>query len=498
MKRNLNHAFRHGIRHGIRPAAAAAVIALVAAAAGCGVKTVSEETQDGAQTPAAETTAQASLPETTAPEVSETETIAPLPSQGEDEEEREGKRIILMTDIHYLAPSLTDGGEAFTRMVEHGDGKLVNYVEEITDAALDEVVNQEPDVLILAGDLTLEGEKESHEGLAKKLRQVEDQGITVVVIPGNHDINNPRAAGYEGGGIYPAENITAEDFERIYREFGYEESYSRDSFSLSYTYDLDDQFRLMMLDTCQYEPYNKVGGMIDTETYDWIEQQLEEAFEDGKTLLPVAHHNLLDQSQIYVADCTIEHSGKLIDLLESHDTRLFLSGHLHVQHFMQHDEMGIYEVVTSSLSTPPCQYGVLDLERDGDFRYWTQSVDMESWARKNQLKDENLLNFAEYSPPTLNRIFYNQAYDAMKNSREEEKGSMYVKLTEEQKDAMSQVYADLNAACYGGRAVEQVAEAVNSEGYKLWQEYGYPPLLFQYLEYIVSDGVKDYNTLESD
>ena len=253
----------------------------------------------------------------------------------------------------------------------------------------------------------------------------------------------------------------------------------------------------MMLDTCQYDPVNRVGGMIDTETYDWIEQQLEEAFEDGKTLLPVAHHNLLDQSQIYVGDCTIEHSSRLIDLLEDYDTDLFMSGHLHVQHWMQHDDIGIYEVVTSSLSTPPCQYGVLDLEKDGSFRYWTQSVDMESWARKNGLQDENLLNFKTYSPPTLNRIFYNQAYDAMKDSREEEKGSLYVKLTEEQKDAMSQVYADLNAACYGGRAVDVVDEAVKSEGFAMWEECCYPPLLFQYLEYIVSDAVRDYNTLES-
>ena len=253
-----------------------------------------------------------------------------------------------------------------------------------------------------------------------------------------------------------------------------------------------------MLDTCQYDPVNLVGGMIDTETYDWIEQQLDEAFDEGKTLLPVAHHNLLDQSEIYVGDCTIEHSGQLIDLLENHDVRLFLSGHLHVQHWLQHDDIGIYEAVTSSLATPPCQYGVLDLEKNGDFRYWTQSVDMESWAAKNQLEDENLLSFDTYSPPTLKRIFYNQAYDDMKDSREEESSSTFVKLTQEQKDAMSQVYADLNAACYGGRAVEIVEQAKESQGFAMWEEFGYPPLLYQYLEYIVKDAVKNYNTLESD
>ncbi len=46
---------------------------------------------------------------------------------------------MIMTDIHYLASSLTDEGDMFQSMVEHGDGKLTNYVWEITDAALEEV-----------------------------------------------------------------------------------------------------------------------------------------------------------------------------------------------------------------------------------------------------------------------------------------------------------------------------------------------------------------------
>lgn len=78
-----------------------------------------------------------------------------------------GKRIILMTDIHYLAQSLTDRGDMFQSMVEHGDGKLTNYVWEITDAALEEIKLLSPDALIISGDLSLQGEKKSHEELAK-------------------------------------------------------------------------------------------------------------------------------------------------------------------------------------------------------------------------------------------------------------------------------------------------------------------------------------------
>lgn len=147
--------------------------------------------------------------------------------------------------------------------------------------------------------------------------------------------------------------------------------------------------------------------MIKTETYEWIAEQLKQARKDAVAILPVGHHNLLDQSKVYVGDCTIEHSEELIQMLEAENIPLFISGHLHVQHFMQHEDIGIYEIVTSSLTTPPCQYGILEYMEDDSFHYRTQAVDMEGWARGKQSQDENLLNFNTYSPSVLKRIFFN-------------------------------------------------------------------------------------------
>ena len=47
----------------------------------------------------------------------------------------------------------------FQSMVEHGDGKLTNYVWEITDAALEEIKLLSPDALIISGDLSLQGKR---------------------------------------------------------------------------------------------------------------------------------------------------------------------------------------------------------------------------------------------------------------------------------------------------------------------------------------------------
>ena len=41
--------------------------------------------------------------------------------------------------------------------------------------------------LILSGDLSFNGEKTSHEELAGKLFKLQEQGIPVLVLPGNHD-----------------------------------------------------------------------------------------------------------------------------------------------------------------------------------------------------------------------------------------------------------------------------------------------------------------------
>ena len=177
------------------------------------------DTEETRQRPSGKTEGEPEKPTDAHPE-----DIEPFP-HGEKEAEAQpmenGKRIVLMTDIHYLADSLTDKGEEFQYMVEHGDGKLTNYVWEITDAAFEQAETLKPDVIILSGDLTLNGEKESHKELAKKLDQVEKDGIQVVVIPGNHDINNKNAASFDGRSRQQAESITGDEFAEIYNDFGF-------------------------------------------------------------------------------------------------------------------------------------------------------------------------------------------------------------------------------------------------------------------------------------
>ena len=430
----------------------------------------------------------------TVPESSSGEQILEKPNGESDDGGQEEEvsyqiieNIILATDIHYFDPSLTDYGPRFQEMVEYGDGKVVTYIDEITDAFLEEVIQLRPNALILSGDLTLEGEKKSHESLAEKLYRVEEAGIPVLVIPGNHDINNKRAARYEGEQRLPAEYTTPEEFRRIYRDFGYDEAISEDVRSLSYVYQLDEEHRIMMLDTCQYRPVAKVGGAILSETYYWIEEQLEEAWEEAMDVIPVAHHNLLEESKIYVDDCTIEHGEQLVNILDEWDVKLFLSGHLHVQHTMRsEDNRGVWEAVTSSLATPACQYGVLTCRDDGSYQYGTWSVDVESWAREHRRKERDLLEFRKFQEPFLRRVFYNQSMTAL---------NAVPDIPEDRKKQMSDLYARLNYYYYQGIAYQIKNEVLSDPAYLMWLNEGTLTVLGEYVEYIVSDAVHDYNRL---
>lgn len=404
----------------------------------------------------------------------------------DDKETQGNPEIIIATDIHYLAKELSDFGNAFEAMSANGDGKVIGYVWEITDAFLDEVIARKPQALLLTGDLSLEGELFSHEALAGKLERVERAGIDVAVIPGNHDINNARAARYSNNSKMPTETTTPEQFASVYGSFGYDEAVSRDPDSLSYIYELPDGTWVFMLDSCQYDNTPHTGGMIRTGTYEWMEQWLEKAWTEQRNVIAAAHHNLLDESRIYQEDCTIEHSEQLEQILYDLGVKLFLSGHLHVQHYRKSDDFDIQEIVTSSLSISPCQYGVLKYFDADTYDYHTEQIDVTDWAQRNNDPDSNLQNFRSYADSFLQDIYYNKAYRSL-NEKE---------LSPNQKREMAEFYAILNVYSVAGKAVDIMDWALSSPSRELWAEYSRTDIESMYLDEIIEDAVCDYNTFQ--
>lgn len=324
--------------------------------------------------------------------------------------------IIETTDVHYFAPSLTDNGAAFKQYVAAGDGKQLAYSDEITDAFLEDVEAKKTDVLIISGDLTNNGEKTSHEELAKKLTQVEKAGTQVFVVPGNHDINNPWARKFEKDKQLPTDTITPTDFSKIYGDFGYKDAISSDDFSLSYLAAPSSKVWLLMLDTAIYKTNMQQGtptteGGLTTGTLDWVKECSALAEKNGAKLIPVMHHNLTNHSDVIQRGFTINYNQQVIDTLTAGNMEFSLSGHIHTQNIRtakSTDGKEITDIVTNALSVYPHKYGNITYSaKNKNFTYQSQKLDIESWAKEHGKTDKNLLNFDKFDYDT----FYNSGYD---------------------------------------------------------------------------------------
>ena len=95
--------------------------------------------------------------------------------------------IVHATDMHFLSPELTDGGEGFIDILTRADGKVTQYSPQLCEAFVADMLELKPDAVVLSGDLTLNGAHASHSGLAAVLKPLRDAGITVLALPGNHD-----------------------------------------------------------------------------------------------------------------------------------------------------------------------------------------------------------------------------------------------------------------------------------------------------------------------
>ena len=400
-------------------------------------------------------------------------------------------KLLFASDIHYLASNLTDYGQAFDGMINNSDGRVLRYLPEIWQAFTEEVIAADPEALILSGDLTLNGEKASHQELAGQLAKIEAAGISVLVIPGNHDINNPYATQYFGDSTSPVPPVSPEEFAEIYGAFGYEEAVSHAPDSLSYLYVLNETTWMLMLDSCIYEEDFEIDGEIKTETFEWMEQCLRDAYAQGITVIPVAHHNLQELSRVYVEECVIRNREEVLDLLELYLTPAFFSGHLHVQTVHKHmigpgmpeSMYGITEIVSNSLVIPPCQYGQLELHTNGTMSYHTINTDISGWAKRHRKTNPDLLEFSAFSNEHIRSVISGQTYSDIDY------------MPEDMKALMVEFYADLYKDYYTGAQINY-DERIHEKGYEVWERFRGHTSQFRQIEGMLKDSMANNNNAE--
>ncbi len=107
-------------------------------------------------------------------------------------------KIAIISDTHVMAPQLlVSDGTAIEEYLTR-DRKMLRESAEILDTLVASILELKPDMVLVTGDLTKDGERTSHHLVAGQLQRLVDSGIQVLVVPGNHDINNPDAKVYDG------------------------------------------------------------------------------------------------------------------------------------------------------------------------------------------------------------------------------------------------------------------------------------------------------------
>ena len=252
-------------------------------------------------------------------------------------------RIVIISDVHLLSPELVTPGSAIDR-ADAGETKMMAMSDDIMTAITDSIIKMEPTVVLLTGDLTHNGERLSHERMRQHLERMRGQGIQPLVIPGNHDCNNPYARSFDGDRTMPTATVSREEFAQIYRDFGYGKTSVRDTASLSYCCEpfkgvviigidsnMDEENTLTSRGDSADTYHN--GGRIKPETLQWVIDRAGEARRQGKLVIAMMHHHLVphfDQEERLLANYIIKrHDETARQLLESGIHTIF-TGHLHV------------------------------------------------------------------------------------------------------------------------------------------------------------------------
>ena len=373
--------------------------------------------------------------------------------------------IIVASDLHYLSTSLFDDGEAFTSLVEHADGKYMPYIEEIVEAFTEEVIAYKPDYLLLLGDLTFNGEELSHQDLCAQLNTIEQAGVHVIAIPGNHDMENPYARRYEGEEVSFTGSISIHQYEQMYEDYGRDLALYKDTSSASFVVKVDENTWLIMLDVNACKTQNT----IETDTLIWLEDVLEEGKKQGVCFISASHQNILQHS-LFQEGFVIENAEEVKDLYDRYDVKLHLSGHMHIQ--SQKEENGLLECCVSALSVSPFQYGILTVDQ-GNASYITHRVDVSDWALRKGLSGYE--NFAQ------------DGHDFFVQCGKNRKHNTGVS------DELIDAYMDVNCAYFSG---DMSDAAMDEEMLQAWYEAD--PFTWVYLNDMLSHAGNDNRSFTID
>ena len=300
-------------------------------------------------------------------------------------------KIAVMSDDHYLSPSMIRDTADYTTAL-NSDRKMFAESDAILRTMLDAVRQDKPDVLLISGDLTKDGEQECHKALAKALQQLQRDvpGLKVYVINGNHDIRNADALNFNtaDGKAVPATRTDPEDFKRIY-DFIYSDptviaTYTppagKEAGGLSYVARPADGYTLVVIDTGRYSADNtstgknehETSGAISADLEQWVIAQIKAAKARGDVVLGMQHHGLIahfDVQPTILPMYLVNNYDRLAQEYADAGMSVMFTGHSHAVDIASATTAAgntIYDIETGSGLTYPSPLRFVELRRSAD------------------------------------------------------------------------------------------------------------------------------------
>lgn len=297
-------------------------------------------------------------------------------------------RIAVMSDLHYLSPDMIADTEDFEHAF-NSDRKLLKESSAILHEMFEQVRADKPDILLVSGDLTKDGEQECHAALAKQLQQLQQDvpGLKIYVINGNHDIRNYNAKNFNtaDGKAVPATRTHPEDFKRIY-DFVYSDptviatftpAEGNEAGSLSYVARPVEGLTIVAMDTCRYSKENtsngtdehETSGAISADLEKWVIEQTAAAKARGDLVIGLEHHGLVphfDVEPTILPMYLVNGYERIAQEYADAGMSAVFTGHMHaVDIAAMTTKAGntFYDIETGSALTYPCPIRFVDLRR---------------------------------------------------------------------------------------------------------------------------------------
>lgn len=311
-----------------------------------------------------------------------------VPALAADKPQDMNLRIAVMSDLHYFSPDMIRDTADFEHAL-NSDRKLLKESSAVLHEMFDRVRADKPDILLVSGDLTKDGEQECHEGMAKMFKQLQQDvpGLKIYVINGNHDIRNYNAQNYNtpDGKAVPATRTHPEDFKRIY-DFVYSDPTVIETFtpaagneagSLSYVARPVEGLTIIAMDTCRYSKENtsngtdehETSGAISADLEKWVIEQTAAAKARGDLVIGLEHHGLVphfDVEPTILPMYLVNGYERIAQEYADAGMSVVFTGHMHaVDIAAMTTKAGntFYDIETGSALTYPCPIRFVDLRR---------------------------------------------------------------------------------------------------------------------------------------